>query len=52
MTLHVHLGGSSPCRRLSLLGAAHPLWDIPFKCKVNTGGRRSDETMIVKKSDM
>ena len=25
MPLHVHLGGEYPCRRLSLLGIAHPV---------------------------
>ena len=24
-SLHVHLGGSNPCRRLLLLGIAHPV---------------------------
>ena len=28
--LHVHLGGSSPCRRLSLIGFAHPVVGPPL----------------------
>ena len=44
--------GSSPCRRYSLLGVTHPLWDNPFKCRVCTGGGHSDEAVIAKKADM
>ena len=44
--------GSSPCRRYSLLGVAHPLWDNPYRYMVDTSGRRSYEAMIVKKADM
>ena len=43
---------SSPCKRYSLLGVAHPLWDNPFMCKVYLDGRRSEEAMIAKKGDM
>ena len=25
LSFHVHLGGGNPCRRLSLLGFAHPI---------------------------
>ena len=46
------LVGSSHCRRYSLLGMAYSLWDNPFRCRVYTGGRRSDEVMIAKKIDM
>ena len=28
---HVHLGGSNPCRKLSLLGFAHPVEGSPFQ---------------------
>ena len=44
--------GSSPCRRYSLLGVAHPLWDNPFRCRVYTGGLRSDEAVIAKRANM
>ena len=44
--------GSSPCRRYSLLGVAHPSWDNPFKYKVDTDERRSDEVVIKKKANM
>ena len=43
---------SSPCRRYSLLGVSHPLWDNPFRCRVDIGGRCSGEAVIVKKADM
>ena len=43
---------SSSYRRYSLQGVAHPLWDNPFRCRVDIGGRRSDEAVIVKKADM
>ena len=33
--------------RYSLLGVTHP-----FRCRVDTGGRSSDEAVIVKKVDM
>ena len=36
----------------SLLGIGHPLWDNPFRCRVDTGERGSDEAGIVKKVDM
>ena len=42
--------GSSPCRRLFLLGVAHPLWDNPFGCRVNIGGRCPNEAVIAKKA--
>ena len=29
--MHVHLGGSNPCRKLSLLGFAHPVEGSPFQ---------------------
>ena len=32
------LMGSSSGRRYSLLGVAHPLWDNPFRCRVDIGG--------------
>ena len=38
--------------RYSLLGVAHPLWDNPFRYKVYTGGRCSDEAMSAKKVNM
>ena len=41
--------GSSPCRKFTLLGIAHPLWDPPFKCREYIGGWRSLEVAIVKK---
>ena len=44
--------GSSPCKRYSLLGVAHPLWDNPYRYKVDIDGRCSDEAVIVKKADM
>ena len=44
--------GSSPCRRYSLLGVTHPLWDNPYRYGVDTGGRRSYEALIVKRADM
>ena len=44
--------GSSPCRRYSLLGVAHPSWNNPYRYRVDTDGRRSDEAVIVKKADM
>ena len=43
---------SSPYRRYSLLGMAHPLWEIYFRCRIDTGGQRSSEAIIVKKADM
>ena len=44
--------GSNPFRRYSLLGVARPLWDNPFKCRVNTGGRCLDVAVIAKKADL
>ena len=44
--------GSIPCRRHSLLGVAHPLWEKYFRCRIDTGGRCSSEAIIVKKADM
>ena len=38
--------------RYSLLGVAHPLWDNPFKCRVYTSGRHSEEAVSAKKADM
>ena len=46
------LGGSSPCRRISLLGIAYPVVGPPFMYRECTGRRRSDETVIAKKADM
>ena len=43
--------GGGPCKRYSLLGVAHPLWDNPFRCRVDIGGRRLDEA-VVNKADM
>ena len=34
------------------MGVAHPSWDNPFKYKVDTGERRSNEAVIMKKADM
>ena len=50
MPLHVHLGGEYPLYELSLLGIAQPVMGPPFKCKVYTDGRRSDEAVIIKKT--
>ena len=44
--------GSSPCKRYSLLGVTHPLWEKYFKCRTNTGGQRSSKAVIMKKTDM
>ena len=44
--------GSSPCRRIFLLGIAHPVMGPPFSYKGCTGRRRSDEAVIVMKVDM
>ena len=46
------LVGSSPCKRYSLLGVDHPLWDNPFKYRVYTCGQRSNEAVSAKKADM
>ena len=42
--------GSSPYRNYSLLAIAHPVLGPPFRYKVDTGERRSDEAVIVKKA--
>ena len=34
------------------MGVAHPLWEKYFRCRTDTGGRRSSEAVIVKKADM
>ena len=44
--------GSKPCRRLSLVGIAHPIAEPLFRYKEFIGRRRSDEVVIVKKADM
>ena len=44
--------GSSPCRRISLLGFAHPVVVPLFRYKECTGRRRSDEAVIMKEVDV
>ena len=44
--------GSSPCRKTSLLGIAHPVVGPPFRYRVYLRRRRSDEAVIVKEADM
>ena len=44
--------GSSPCRRIFLLGIAHPVMGPPFKYEECTGKQRSDEAVIAKEADM
>ena len=43
------LVGSNPCRKLSLLGFAHPVRDHYFRYKECTGGRRSLEATFRRK---
>ena len=42
---------NSHCRRIFLLGIAHPVMGPPFKYMGCTGRRFSDEIVIVKKAD-
>ena len=44
--------GSSPCRRISLLGIAHPVVGPPFRYMECTGKRRSDEVVIMMEADV
>ena len=41
---------SSPCRRLSLLGFAYPFVGPHLRCRIVTGGQRSLDAGIEKKS--
>ena len=34
------------------MGVAHPSWDKPFRYRVDTDGRRSNEAMIAKRANM
>ena len=38
--------GSSPSRKIQLLGIVHPLWENNFKYLRYTGGRSSSETLV------
>ena len=44
--------GGEYCRRIFLLGIAHPVVRPHFKYKGCIGRRRSDETVIMKKTDV
>ena len=44
--------GSSPCRRIFLLGIAHFVVGPPFRYRGCTERQCSDEVVIVKKADM
>ena len=50
--LHVNLVGSSPCRRISLLGITHSVVGPPFRYKECTGIQPSDKAMIAKEANM
>ena len=43
---------SSPCRKFTLLGIAHPLWDPHFKYREYTDARRSLEAAVMKKAEL
>ena len=44
--------GSSPCRRIFLIGIAHPIVGPPFRYRGCTGRRRFDEAVIMKKANV
>ena len=44
--------GSSPCRRISLLGIAHPIVGPLFRYRECIERRRSDEAVIIKEVDV
>ena len=44
--------GSSPSRKTSLLGIAHPFVGLPFRYRECTERRHLDEAVIVKEADM
>ena len=44
--------GSSPYRRIFLLGIAQTVEGLPFRYRESTGRRRFDEAVIVKEADM
>ena len=53
LSWHVHLGGSNPCRKLSLLGFAHPVEGSLFQVQgairkaALTRGRVLEESRLV-----
>ena len=52
VSLHVHLGGEYPCRRISLLSIAHLVVRPPFRYREGIGRQRSDEVVIMKEADV